>query len=78
MKKRKISLGKLSLQKDTIAALNKEQQHIAAGGAGTDTCQCPTPPFTGDYYCQASQNQKNTCVNCIRTLVNEKTENLCY
>lgn len=79
MKKKKIILGKLSLGKESIIALSKVQQDGIGGGEQTQTtCQCPTPSYTLDFYCPNTQHDKNSCVNCIRTLLNEKTENLCY
>lgn len=78
MKKKRIQLRKLSLNKETIVSLDQQEQGRIAGGAATQTsCECPTPAYTLDFYCP-SVNVKNTCVNCIRTLLNEKTDNLCY
>jgi len=79
MKKKTLYLGpKLLLRKEPVAALVRPQLAALAGGQATESCQCPTPPITMAYNCPASQPAENSCVNCIRTFLNEKTENLCY
>lgn len=57
MKKKKLSLEKkLSLNKEIVATLNKQQQQQLAGGAVTDFCDtwdpqitCETRPRPGRY-----------------------------
>lgn len=79
MKKRSLQLSpKLVLRKEEITMLNAEQQKALAGGQATETCQCPTPPVTMAYNCPESHQAQNSCGVCIRTIVNERTENLCY
>lgn len=47
MKKKKISLErKLSLTKETIASLTKQQQQEVAGGAASQFCQTYDPQLT--------------------------------
>ncbi|MGN7824243.1 hypothetical protein HGH92_25725 [Chitinophaga varians] len=68
MKKKNIVIGKkLSFNKETIAALNMEQQQLIAGGAATTIC--PTRPAicnTGlDKTCPTIPDTGHQCVRCM-------------
>ncbi|NML39886.1 hypothetical protein HHL17_21985 [Chitinophaga sp. G-6-1-13] len=67
MKKKNIAIGKkISLNKETIAALNMEQQQLIAGGAPTTTVQTRfTICNTGqDNTCPTIPNTGHQCVRC--------------
>ncbi|WP_118973197.1 class I lanthipeptide [Taibaiella koreensis] len=79
MKKKKLSLhAKLILRKEPVTPLSRPQQEQLAGGQATESCQCPTPPVTVAYNCPVSHQAQKSCFDCIRSILNEKTENLCY
>ncbi len=63
MKKKNLNLKrKLFLNKIILTALNKEEQHKMAGGAGptADPSACMTAPYTTPICCNASIVAKNT------------------
>ncbi len=59
MKKKKLSLEKkLSLNKETVASLSKQQQNQLAGGAVTDFCNTYDPQIT----CESRPRPGRVCV----------------
>ncbi|PSK92661.1 class I lanthipeptide [Taibaiella chishuiensis] len=61
MKKKIVSLRKLSLHKEVLANLNSDEQYSVRGGGITDQPNCPTKAPSCIYPCTTTTSATPTC-----------------